>query len=331
VAAALADGRLSVDKTDLLTRASTGRLRAIFARDEGMLVGQVAGLRFTPAKKVVAYWKSGARDEVDEPFTDKQTSRRQACCDRTFKGGIHVSAFLPRVDGTIVHDEWHRLERELFEADLAEARAEHGDDAIHHLTRTGSQRMADALVLMAKRSAGADRVTKPRPLFSVLVGYETFRGRICELEDGTMIEPEELRPYLAEADVERIVFDGPSRVIDVGAKMRFFKGATRRAVQMVHQHCQDESGCDEPISRSQVDHDIEYEDGGLTIQANGTLKCGTHNRAKHRRKRKRRADQHPMCDLGELRRTILERTMREHPDYFTDDDADPDAHAPPAA
>jgi hypothetical protein len=38
-----------------------------------------------------------------------------------------------------------------------------------------------------------------------------------------------------------------------------------------------------------------------------------------------------MCDLGELRRTILERTMREHPDYFTDDDADPDAHAPPAA
>ncbi len=71
-----------------------------------------------------------------------------------------------------------RIEQELFEADWATARAEHGDAATAcHLARTAAQRRHDALVEMARRAvtAAPDR-KRPRPLVSVLVGYETFRA-----------------------------------------------------------------------------------------------------------------------------------------------------------
>ena len=41
-----------------------------------------------------------------------------------------------------------------------------------------------------------------------------------ELADATVISPGEVVPLLGEADIERIVFDGPSRVIDVGVRVQ---------------------------------------------------------------------------------------------------------------
>jgi 5-methylcytosine-specific restriction endonuclease McrA len=40
--------------------------------------------------------------------------------------------------------------------------------------------------------------------------------------------------------------------------------------------------CDAPADDCQVDHVIPYTAGGPTIQANGRLACGFHNRARHR-------------------------------------------------
>ena len=82
--------------------------------------------------------------------------------------------------------------------------------------------------------AGARR---PEPLFSVLVGYEAFAGRTCELADGTVVAPGALTHWLGEAWVERVVFDGPSRVSDVGVRRRIFAGATRRAVEVRDHEC----------------------------------------------------------------------------------------------
>ena len=51
---------------------------------------------------------------------------------------------------------------------------------------------------------------RPRPLYTVLVGYETFAGRLCELDDGTVIAPGLLLGDLSKADIERVVFDAPT-------------------------------------------------------------------------------------------------------------------------
>ena len=123
----------------------------------------------------------------------------------------------------------------------------------------------------------------PEPLLSVLVGDETLAGRICQLANGTVITPGSLLRWLDEAWVERVVFDSPSRVIDVGQRRRLFQGATRRGIQVRDQECFDDF-CEEPADHAQVDHIQPWAQGGLTVEANGRVGCGYHNRRRHQRR-----------------------------------------------
>ncbi|HSS10137.1 MAG TPA: HNH endonuclease signature motif containing protein, partial [Acidimicrobiales bacterium] len=139
------------------------------------------------------------------------------------------------------------------------------------------------LVEMARQAGAvtsADRL--PEPLFTVLLGYETFAGPICQLANGTVVTPGLVVSYLDQAWVERVVFDGPSRVIDVGVRRRLFDGATRRAVQVKGQECFHEF-CDQPAEDCQIDHIEPWAAGGLTVEDNGRPACSFHNRQRHRR------------------------------------------------
>ncbi|MGI8982995.1 MAG: hypothetical protein ACR2HM_00420, partial [Acidimicrobiales bacterium] len=142
-----------------------------------------------------------------------------------------------------------------FEADWAEARQRVGERVcVGDLARTPAQRRADALVEMARRSMAMPAGARiPEPLFTVLVGYETFAGRICELACGAVVAPGSLVRWLDSAWVERVVFDGPSRVKDVGVRQRLFTGATRRAVEVRDRECF-HPFCDAPAERCQIDH-----------------------------------------------------------------------------
>jgi len=105
---------------------------------------------------------------------------------------------------------------------------------------------------------------------------------ICELANGTVITPGSLVPHVDRAWVERVVFDGPSRVTDVGVHRRIFGGGTRRAVQARDRQCF-HPYCDRPAEDCEIDHVEPYAAGGLTTQANGRVACDFHNRARHRR------------------------------------------------
>ena len=188
------------------------------------------------------------------------------------------------LSGTIVEGELKRIYDQLFEADWAEARSRLGDRACPgDLGRSPAQRRADALVEMAIRSATAPADgRRPEPLFSVFVGYETFAGRICQLANGTVITPGTVVPWLPQSWLERVVFDGPSRIIDMGVQRRLFTGATRRAVQLRDRECF-HPFCDLPAEDCQVDHVVPYAAGGETTQANGRPACAFHNLDRHRR------------------------------------------------
>ena len=99
------------------------------------------------------------------------------------------------------------------------------------------QRRADALVEMATRSrtAPAEGI-RPAPLFSVFVGYETLHGRICELENGTVLAPSALSPWMDSAYFERAIFSLGNRV-DVSVRARLFTGGTRRAIELRDRIC----------------------------------------------------------------------------------------------
>ena len=282
--AAFADGSLSVDHVDALIRTNQPRVAVEFAEAEAFLVTQGLRLSFLDFLRVLAYWLQVADMKGESDKAKRMVDGRHFDHAETFCGSRDFVGTLDPISGTQVVNELTRLEDRLFEADWAEAKAIHGADTrAEHLKRTPTQRRADALVLMAQRSrALPDSATPPAPLITVLVNYETFKGRLCETEDGTIIDPSLLLPLLSDADIERIVFDSPSRVIDVGVRRRFFTGATRRAIEVRDRHCQ-HPGCDVPASRCQVDHIIEYTQGGLTIQINGRLLCATHNRTRRKK------------------------------------------------
>jgi hypothetical protein len=190
---------------------------------------------------------------------------------------------LDPVSGAIVAGELNRLEHQLFEADCAQAKERLGRAArIDELARTSAQRRADALVEMATRSrtAPAEGI-RPAPLFSVFVGYETLHGRICELENGTVLAPSALEPWMDSAYFERALFTLGNRV-DVSVRARLFSGGTRRAIELRDRLCT-HPHCYEPAESCQVDHIQTYASGGLTTQDNGRLLCGFHNRLRNQK------------------------------------------------
>jgi hypothetical protein len=99
---------------------------------------------------------------------------------------------------------------------------------------------------------------------------------VLETLNRTVIAPVDLARVLDGADIERVVFDGPSRVLDVGVTRRFFTGATRRAVEVRDRQCT-HPYCDEPYDRCDIDHTTPHSRGGPTTQANGRPRCPPHN------------------------------------------------------
>ncbi len=252
------------------------------ARDEEIIVWWASNESFNGFLRGLKYW----RYENDPDFGDGSAarihSRRQLFAKKRINGMLAGHFDLDPLGGEIWLGELLRVEHQLFEADWAEARDRLGEDpTVSDLARTAAQRRADAMVEMAKRSAAmpAD-AQKPAPLFSVFVGWETFHGMLCRLGRGDAVEPGALAPWLEEAWIERVVFDGPWRVIDVGAQRRFFTGATRRAVELRDQECFHDF-CEVPAVDAQIDHIVPAAFGGPTIQENGRVACGPHNRARH--------------------------------------------------
>ena len=161
------------------------------ARDEALLVGQACHLRFDQFGQAVAYWKQLADPEGADAEAEARRARRDVYLVTGFAGSWLGAMTLDPISGAIVSAELERLEHHLFEAEWAEARDALGHDPTPgELARTPGQRRADALVEMATRSkSGSEHARRPAPLFTVLVGWETLHGRICQLEDGTVVPP----------------------------------------------------------------------------------------------------------------------------------------------
>jgi hypothetical protein len=253
------------------------------ARDEEMLVAQAGTLRYDRFVRAAAYWKQHADPDGAEADDKRRRDCRDVYLDSSFGGMWLGKITLDAISGSIVAGELERLERSMFEADWAAARGESGrEPAIADLFRSPAQRRADALVEMATRSRMAsDNARRPTPLFSVLIDYETLRGRVCELAQGTVVAPGSLLRWMDEAYLERVVF-APERRVEVSATARLFSGATRRAIELRDRECT-HSFCDVPAASCQADHIVPYTAGGPTIEENGRLLCGFHNRLRNAR------------------------------------------------
>ena len=271
------EGRITADHVRRLAAAQHTNPEE-YAEDEARLVERAEVMRYQHFDRIIRYWCIYAAPDDAEDEAEARRQRRSVHCSRTLDGMVVVDALLDPVNGEIFARELERLERDLFEQDLAEARARLGDNVpLSELRRTPAQRRADALAEMAARSAAKPPgATEPRILLQALVGEDSLK-RMCELSNRAVVTPGELLPVVDWADIERIVFDSPSRVLDVGVRQRIFRGATRTAVLARHRACVHPS-CDVSAERCEIDHVIPYAQGGPTTQANGAPKCKYHHR-----------------------------------------------------
>jgi hypothetical protein len=255
--------------------------RAAFERDTEVLLEHAGRLSYRQLARSMGYWCYLNAPEDTDAKARRRDDVRKAHCSTTFEGQVRLDATMPAVGGALFANELRRLEQELFEADVREAKARLGRSPLPgELGRSAEQRRCDALIEMARRSAGRPADARSaRPLFTVLLGHDTFK-HLCELADGTVLTPGQLLPWLTDADIERIIFDGPSRVIDVGTR-RIFKHAARRALEVRDRTCWHPS-CDVPAVQCQADHIEPYERGGPTIQSNGRCGCKFHHRQSHK-------------------------------------------------
>lgn len=283
VEAAWVAGDIGVAQVGLLAGARTPATADYFERDEAMLVGQAGNLRYHHFVRALAYWCQRADPDGTEKSAAAQHEERSLRLSATFGGSWVLNGLFDPINGSIVAEVLKKIEDELFEADWANARERVGDGVrASDLARTPTQRRADAMVEMARRAMAMPAGSRlPEPLFTVLVGYETFAGRICELAKATVVAPGSLVRWLDRAWVERVVFDGPSRVTDVGVRQRLFTGATRRAVELRDRQCFHDS-CEAPAQDCEIDHVVPWSEGGPTTQANGRVACGFHNRERHK-------------------------------------------------
>ncbi|HMG44729.1 MAG TPA: DUF222 domain-containing protein [Acidimicrobiales bacterium] len=251
-----------------------------FGAAEAELVAHAKTLSFDGLCRVLRYWEAVVDDDGEEAQGDDDHLSRNLHVTEILRAMVRIDGTLDAIGGAIVAGELARIEKDLFDVDCADARAVWGDDTRpEHLTRSPSQRRADALTEMARRSA-AHQPRKspdgsPRPLFSVHIGPDTV-ARMCELASGTVIAPGLLVPYLGEADIERIIHGPRSRVIDLSKRARFFTGGLRRAIELRDRWCT-HPGCTEPAENGHIDHVTPRSHNGETTQQNARARCDTHN------------------------------------------------------
>jgi Domain of unknown function (DUF222)/HNH endonuclease len=287
------EGRIGSDQARAIAAARRCRTEVAMERDEALLVSQAASMGFEDFYRALSYWKQLADPEGADATDEERRAARSVYLESSIDGMYLGQITLDPASGASVSGELSRLERNLFEEDLAEARERlgrtpRGED----LRRDSAQRRADALVEMAIRSRTAPAEgQRPAPLFTVFVGYETMHGRICELENGTVLAPSSLDPWMDSAYFERALFSLGTRV-DVSVRARLFSGGTRRALEARDRICT-HPYCYEPADNCQADHIVPYARGGPTTQENGRLLCAFHNLLRNQEELKKRRQRPP--------------------------------------
>ena len=149
--------------------------------------------------------------------------------------------------------------------------------------RSFRQVLADAAVEVARRSRGADVVTKhrARPVILALTEMSMLWDQLrvrgwCQLDDGTRLTANQVRRLACEADILPMVLDDHGVALDVGRTVRLATYRQRLALRAMHPTCAAES-CDVDFDWCEVHHLRPWDKGGPTNLDNLVPLCTYHH------------------------------------------------------
>jgi hypothetical protein len=289
VAEASGSGALCSEKVEALARATdhdpSGRLAELFARDEELLVGQVAGLSVDHARTALRHWRACADDQVLAGDVQRQHDSRWVSLVQTMNGMWDLTGRFEAHTGAMIHGRLAELMEQLRRAERATlADGERGTPPL--------QRRADALVELVTRAPavtgpadGGEPVdtAQPKPLLLVDVPLEALEdrlGRPATLADGTPLAFETIARLACESGVMALVTRAGRLTVDLGRTTYTPSRSQRRALARRDRGCCF-PGCDLPVAYADAHHLWHWTHGGPTALWNLVLLCRHHHHLVH--------------------------------------------------
>ena len=152
-------GRIDTAHVQRICGVDNARIHDDLVADQVTITRWAMELHWGPFCRKLGEWLD--EHDLDGAEPDGRESRRLHC-SKTLGDRFALDGLLDTVGGSIFERELRRLDAKLYDEDVAEARERLGFDPLpHHLRRNPEQRRADALVLMAERSATGPSGGKP--------------------------------------------------------------------------------------------------------------------------------------------------------------------------
>ena len=163
---------------------------------------------------------------------------------------------------------------------MAEASREHGGVAAE--TSLGTTVVCDqpTYLIALARILAAIRGDDPNQ-------YRYPFERRCEFADGIPVTPEQAVWASIAGWIEVLALDANGHPLNFSRTRRFFTGKQRDANMIAFPVC-DHPSCSIRSVHCQIDHLLEWIDGGLTDSANGRPRCKGHNLWKEHQRAKNR-------------------------------------------
>ncbi len=269
--AAFAAGDINHETVLKLSSVNVDRTADAFLRDETKLLNWAKNLSHERLIKKLDNWQK----HVDPDGPDPRPGKRFGKIDRRDDGMYHLDVLFDHVVGSEAHtavvDELDRLYRQDWQAAKDRLGKVPTD---HDLHRTHQQRMSDAVANLIRRGA-ANPTQLRRPLLNILIGSNKL-ANICELFNGSVLTPAEVAELLRQGittglDSQRIIFNEVTNDLAAEKPRRFFRGLTRRVVEIRDRTCQGEM-CHVSADRCDIDH-VEPWPAGETSVHNGQCLC----------------------------------------------------------
>ncbi|BBH18488.1 HNH endonuclease [Nocardioides baekrokdamisoli] len=282
--AALADGRLGMDKALVIIRAVDGLPAEVSDelrdRAEATLVEQAAELSPKALARVARHLEAVVDPEAVDAAEAKALLREErSAWEKTslrildrFDGTARITGVLPAASA-------QRL-RTYLEAH-AQPRKHDGEHA--RADQLAGRAFCDLLErispdVLPKHGGDATTVMVMVPLADLRA--ELGGASIGGLDSDQRISAAEARRLACTAEIIPVVLGSKSQVLDLGRGQRLFTPAQRKALRTRHSTCQVE-GCDVPSTWCDAHHEDPWSRGGRTDLRNALLVCGHHHRRLH--------------------------------------------------
>ena len=305
---AMAAGEITARHIDVLDKARRAVGDTAYRIAEQVLVDTAVTKRFDDFARTIDYFIARARPDEPDKREQDQIRDRWASSSRTLDGAGKVDAWIPPLAFTLFDDELRRLVEHLYQQDVAEARDRLGRrPRPDELARDARQRRADALVLMAQRSAAHGDADIPASRFVVnlhcganlmlqvlerliaalkaggdeeidLEGITLGPEDLCEDDDGSLITLNTLVLAILTGKVRGYLYDPEGVPLRFGRARDLFTKDQADSLRARYRRCPHPYGCSRTGHRLQSNHIIERRHGGPTDIDNGDPECGPHNR-----------------------------------------------------